>query len=463
MAEVLREPNYLEELLKILRSNVSAEELRDALFDYHENDIAEAIETLEPEERVHLYPLIGAELLADIFSYMDDKAVYFEELNVSEAAAVISEMDADDATEALGELEEQKKWEIVRLLSKDTRREIKLLESYEDEEIGSRMTTNCIIIRNDLSIRQAMRELVRQAGDNDNITTLYVEDENGVFYGAIDLPDLIIARDYMDLDDLISTSYPYVTDHELISECIERIREYEEASIPVLSNQGKILGILTSQEILEAVDDELGEDYAKLAGLSEEEDVKATTLDGIKKRIPWLIILLFLGMMVSSVVGIFENLVSLLPVLLCFQSLILGMAGNVGTQSLAVTIRVLMDESLTTKEKITHVGKELKIGVGNGLILGSVAVVLIGLYIHFFKSYPLTQALMISGCVGGSLLIAMACSSLVGTLIPMVFNRLNIDPAVASGPLITTVNDLIAVVTYYGLSWILLIETIHLA
>ena len=181
-------------------------------------------------------------------------------------------------------------------------------------------------------------------------------------------------------------------------------------------------------------------------------------IQSMKKRLPWLIILLFLGMAVSSVVGLFENVVAVLPVVICFQSLVLDMAGNVGTQSLAVTIRVLMDENLTGKQKFQLVVKEVKTGSLNGVLLGVMALLCLGVYVHFFKGYTWMGAFGISGCVGVSLLVAMAISSAVGTVIPMFFHKIKVDPAVASGPLITTVNDLVAVVTYYGMAWLLLIR-----
>lgn len=252
-------------------------------------------------------------------------------------------------------------------------------------------------------------------------------------------------------------------DHEQISDCIEQIKDYAEDSIPVLRDDGHIVGIITAQDIVEVVDDEMGEDYAKLAGLTAEEDLDETTIDSMKKRLPWLIILLFLGMGVSSVVGAFETVVAIIPIVMCFQSLILDMAGNVGTQSLAVTIRVLMDENLSTKQKVTLVIKEMRVGLLNGLFLGIMALLFIGLYVYFFKHYALRAAFMVSGCVGVSLVGAMVVSSLVGTLVPIFFKKIHVDPAVASGPLITTINDLVAIVVYYGLVWIVLIELFPIA
>ena len=286
--------------------------------------------------------------------------------------------------------------------------------------------------------------------------------ESQKFYGAIDLKDLIIARQDKSLEDLVATSYPYVYAEEDIDDCIEELKAYSEDSIPVLDNDNRLLGVITSSNIIDLVDDEMGEDYAMLAGLTAEEDLKEPLKESMKKRMPWLIVLLGLGMVVSSVVGVFENVVTQL-IIMAFQSLILDMAGNVGTQSLAVTIRVLMDESLTGKQKLELVFKEMRIGLCNGALLGILSFVLIGLYIYLFKGKTLLFAYAVSGCIGVALLLAMLISSAVGTCIPLFFKKVGVDPAVASGPLITTVNDLVAVVTYYGLGWVFLIGILHLA
>ena len=453
---------YVEELIAIIRGNLSREELIDRLFDYHDNDIAEALELLTPEERKRLYSAMGAERVAEIFAYLDDGDIYLKELSLKQQAKVISEMDSDDAVDILEEVDDDTKCKILGMLDKEASEDVRLLLSYDEDEIGSYMTTNFILIHNDLTVREAMRELVRQAGENDNISTIYVVDRQEQYYGAIELQDLIIAREHVELEDLISRSYPFVMDHEKISDCIEKIKDYAEDSIPVLLEDRSIGGIITAQDIVEVVDDEMGDDYAKLAGLTAEEDLNETTGESIRKRLPWLVILLFLGMVVSAVVGVFESVVAVLPIVMCFQSLILDMAGNVGTQSLAVTIRVLMDENLTTGQKVKLMFKEMKIGFFNGAILAVMALVFLGAYIHLFKGFTLGYSLMISACVGVSLVGAMVVSSLVGTLTPIFFKKVGVDPAVASGPLITTINDLVAIVVYYGLVAVVLIDIVHL-
>lgn len=460
--EVLKEPVFSEKIVKIIQLSSSMEEMKEQLRDYHDNDIAQSLALLNRAERNLLYSAIDAKWLADIISYIDDPAAYIEEIGINKLAEIINEMDADDAVDLWEDIDESVKVKLRPMIDDETKTEIHLIRSYDEDEIGSLITTNYICIRQDLTIRQAMHELVQQAGENDNITTIYVTDHKKCFCGAIDLKDLIIARDNVALDTLISYSYPYLMDHEKISESIEKIKDYAEDSLPVLDKDKKIIGILTAQDVIEAVDDELGEDYAKLAGLAAEEDLNETTKESMKKRLPWLVILLFLGMGVSTVVGAFENIVAVLPVIICFQSLILDMAGNVGTQSLAVTIRVLMDENLSSKDKLRLTFKEMKIGFCNGGLLGILALICLGAYITLFKGYPLSTALFISGCVGISLLVAIIISSLVGTLVPIFFHKIKVDPAVASGPLITTINDLVAVVTYYGLAWILLIQTLKI-
>ncbi len=453
---------YAEEIVALIRQPMSDAELLEKLENYHENDIAEALELLTKNERKNLYKILGADRTSEIFSYLEDAKVYLKELGIEDAAKIVESMDSDDAVDVLEDIDQEFQEKLVSLMDADSSRDIHLIQSYDDEEIGSRMTTNFIRINHSLSVKQAMKELIRQAEENDNIDTIYVCRKDGTFYGAIDLKDLIIAREGTDLQSLISEAYPFVRDHEKLSDCLEKIKGYAEDSIPVLNEENHILGVITSQDIIEAVDEVMGEDYARLAGLLAEEDLQESLADSMKKRLPWLGALLLLGMIVSSVVGMFEHVVMHLAIIVCFQSLILDMAGNVGTQSLAVTIRVLMDEQLRASQKIQLIIKELRIGLCNGLLLGVLSFLFIGLYIWGVKSYAVQVAFAVSGCVGLALVTAMVISSVVGTIVPMLFHKIHIDPAVASGPLITTVNDLVAVLSYYGLAWLLLIRVMGL-
>lgn len=447
----------LNGLLRLLSEGGSDQAIRDFLDDFHDNDIAEALTQVDEEARKRVYRILGYEGTAEVLPYMDNASDYLEELSPQQAAAVLGSMDADDAVDVLEDIDsEDKREELIALMDDESSEDIRLIVSFDESQVGHMMTTNYVTVPATATIKEAMRSLIDQAHENDNINTIYATDPQGRYAGAIELKDLIVAREGTPLDDLIAKGYPSVYAQARIDDVMDQLRNYAEDSIPVLNQRDEIIGVITATDIIEAVDDALGEDYAKLAGLTAEEDLHERLPASMKKRLPWLLLLLGLGMIVSSVVGVFEAVVAQVAIVVSFQSLILDMAGNVGTQSLAVTIRVLMDENISGREKLLFVGKEMRVGAVNGLLLGGLSFVFVGGYLSLAKGYALADALRIAACVGAALVLAMVISSAVGTLIPMFFHRLKVDPAVASGPLITTVNDLVAVVSYYGLAAILL-------
>ena len=273
---VARKPDYENEIISIIRSTASPRTIQSQLDDYHSNDIAEVIEDLAPQERKKLYRVCNVSMLAEIFEYLEEDAAgqYLQEMDLQKAAAVTAELETDTASHVLRLIDKERRALIIDMLPADIRKEIRMIASFDEDEIGSKMTTNCIIIRENLTVKQAMNELVRQAEDNDNISTLFVVDESGTYYGAIDLKELITARNSVPLEQLISTSFPYVYAHELIDDCIEKLKDYSEDLIPVLDNSNQLLGVITAAGMIEVVDDEMGEDYAKFAGLTAEEDLQ---------------------------------------------------------------------------------------------------------------------------------------------------------------------------------------------
>lgn len=449
--------NYGEELLSVIRNpSYSNEEIADILADYHESDIADVLPELTDEERERLLKILDLNKVSDIFSYLDNPDEVIDTLPTEKVADIIENMDADDAVDVLDELEEDKKQEIIKLLDDDAKEDINLITSYDEDRVGSKMTTNFVYVEYTDSIKHAMTSVLAQAKENDNISTIYAVDDKNVYYGAIQLRDLVIARANQPLEDIIATSYPFLYATESIDKCLEDLKTYEEDSIPVLDENKKLIGVITSSDVVKAVDDEIQEDYAKLAGLTEAEDLKEPLWKSFKKRAPWLLALLFLGLLVSSVTGIFENVIAALPFIVFYQSLILDMGGNVGTQCLAVAIRMISKDGETTKEKFKYIRKEFLIGVLNGVILGVLSVLIIGGYMAVIKHFGVAKSFHVSACIGGALAIAILISSLTGTVIPIILKKLKIDPAAASGPLITTINDLVCVITYYGFAWLFL-------
>ena len=456
-----QERDYSAQILGIIRGSGNDDEIKAQLQEYHENDIASVFEELTPEERERLLEILGSEIMSDVVSFLDDAGEYLSEIDADDAAEIIEQMDADDALEALEELDEETRSEIFELIEDDEiKEEIELINSYEDNEFGSRMSTNFIAVKRDQTIKETMKTLVREAAENDNIYTIFVVNEDDSFYGVIDLKDLIVARSNVELETLIYNNFPFVYDKDSISDNIEHLRGYSENMIPVLSSENNaLLGVITSTDIIELVDEEISDDYAKLAAMTSEQEPDESLFESMKKRVPWLIALLFMGLVVSAVVGVFEGVVDALPMIVSFQSLILGMAGNVGTQSLAVTVRALGNsEDNSLKNQFFTILKEIRVALLNGLVLGTISFVIVSAYLFVFASYDATFVFSAAGCVGLAMCFAMAISGLTGAAVPICLYRFGVDPAVASGPLITTINDLVAVLSYYGLAWALLLN-----
>lgn len=452
---------YAVQILGSIRADNSDDTLCQMLKEYHEKDIANVFEELTVQERKRLYRILGSEFVSEIVAFLDDAGEYLAEMDADEAADIIEQMDADDAAEVLDELDEETRDEIFGLIEDiEIKEDIELIDSYEDSEFGSRMSTNFIAVKRNQTIKETMRTLVSEAAENDNIYTIFVVDEDESFYGVIDLKDLIVARSNIDLESLICTTFPFVYDRDNVSDNIERLRGYSENMIPVLSSKNReLLGVITATDIVEIVDEERGDDYAKMAALTAEPESDETLFASMKKRVPWLIALLFMGLIVSAVVGLFEGVVDALPMIVSFQSLILGMAGNVGTQSLAVTVRALgSGEECSFKEQFVTVLKEVRVALLNGAVLGLISFLIVGAYLFIFASYRASFVFSAAGCVGLAMCFAMTISGFTGAAIPITLYRRGVDPAVASGPLITTINDLVAVVSYYGLAWALLLN-----
>ena len=449
----------------ILSKDLSNEEIEEKLADYHESDIADALEGVEKEDRLRIYSIIGIEKTAEIFAFYENAENYIEELNPEMAADVLEKMDADEALDVLNELEDEDKSEIIELMEDESKEAVQLIDAYDESMIGSYMTNNFIVIKNNLNIKQAMTEMVNEAGEHDNIYTIYVTDKDDKYCGAIDLKDLITARKDDALEDLIMASYPSFYDDELMSECIVKLRDYNETSIPILNHKNNIIGVITNDILLDATEEELVEDYSKLAGLSDAEELDESIFTSIKKRIPWLVVLLFLGLFVSTVVGAFEGVIATLPVMVFFQSMILDMSGNSGTQSLAVTIRNITSETLDDKKKRRkNILKEILVGFLDGLLVGFVAFIFVTVYLTIKKpeivsgsGFSFLNCIKVASIIGTSMVVAMTIAGLMGSTVPLILKKMHIDPAVASGPFITTINDIIAVSIYYSLTYLFFI------
>ena len=456
------ERNYQEEIKAIIDSNLSDDEKRNQLLQYHESDIADLLDDMELDERNELLRILGSEAAGDVLLHTEDIADVVEDLTPAQAADIIEQMDADDAIDVLEELDEDKKDEIVSLMDKEAVSDIQDIIKYDEDMIGYEMTNNYITISTDDTVKSAMKKVISQASDNDNVTNIYVLDEGEHLIGVVELRDLIIARANSDISSIIKTNYPSFKATTKIEDCINDLKEYKMDTYPIVDDNNVFLGVITQDDVTDISNAEIQEDYAKLAGLTEEEDMDESVFLSVRKRIPWLFILLVLGLIQAFTMSGFEAVVATLPIIVFFQTLVLDMAGNSGTQSLAVTIRLIAEGDVSRKDVLKAIFKEVRVGVLNGLILGLLSFSFVLVYLVLTKNgvvvdstYSIHKALKGAGIVGFALLAGVTVSSLIGTVVPLFFLKVHIDPAVASGPFITTINDITALVIYYGLAAIL--------
>jgi len=260
--EIMDERYYAQEIFDLVRKTPDKKKLANALSYYHDNDIASALSYLTPKERKHLYDSIGIENTSRVFAYLDeDVDKYFAELEADQAADIIEEMDADDAVDILEGLTDSKAKEIIGLMEPEAKEDIELINSYADNQFGSLMTTNFIAVKTGLTLKETMSSLVEQAKENDNIGTIYLINENDTLHGAIDLRDLLTAKNEEELEETVITSYPYVYADQIINtETLDELIDYDEDSIPVLSEKtNEVLGVITAQDLAEISFEELDE------------------------------------------------------------------------------------------------------------------------------------------------------------------------------------------------------------
>ena len=450
------------DILELIRNQeLTNEELIQALSQYHESDIADVLPLLSEEEKKVFFEKLSNEELGELLTYVDSPEEYIEELDPSKAADIVETMDADDAVDVLEDVDEDVLQDILEEMEEEQREDIELIHKFEDDEIGSKITTNYITIKKNFSIKEAMRTLVSEAPENDNINNLFVLDEDGTYYGTIILKDLIIAREGTSLLDITKTNYPTLYAHDKVEDVINEIKDIDLDIIPVLAENDTIMGVITSQDIIETVGEELVEDYVKFAAVDEEADVDDTLLQSVKRRVPWLAMLLVLDILTSSVLSGFSHIFTIVPALVLFQSWILDSSGNAGTQSLALTIRAITNDDLTRETFMKRMVKELLTGLLDGLLVGAAGFLISFLFLLITKNpvvgdtVEIGNQLTAAGIVGIALQCAIPITSLAGLFIPIIFKKIHIDPAVASGPLITTLSDMCGVAIYYAMAMIL--------
>lgn len=422
--------------------------LQQYLEETHGYDLAQAFLSLDQEERDFLYSVISNEQLAEIVSYLapEDAVDVLSDFDINRQKDVIWEMEPDDAVDLIQEFETAEQEELLESLS--DLEEVKTLIEYEDDETGSAMTTRVITLTPDIDIKTATKLVIKEAPDVETINSLFVVDEGNHYLGVIRLKDLLRAKPPLGIADLIEEG-PFVYDTDSIMKTVQAINNYDAYEMPVCNENHLLLGMITLDDALDRYEEEAQEDFERLAALPE--TIQAHPFKMAMHRLPWLVLLLFVSIPVSLITSLFQEVITTIAVIVIFQPLISGSAGNVATQTLAVTLRMYQTgEKGITKSLL----KEVLTGFFNAVAIGSLSFGIT----YFFSSVtgqfePVTMAMIVSI----SLATAVLFAPVIAILIPTLLQLFKQDPAVASGPLMTTLIDITTVFVYFGLSTLMLL------
>lgn len=447
MVENMPEVELLFEELKDLLQEEDTGKFREKFLEIHPYDQAMFFREQEYEDRVKIYTYLSPLEMSDIMEYidLDETEKFITEMDPRFATMVFAEMAVDDAVDILKELTKDEVASFLTIMEKSAADEIKALLHYEEKTAGSIMTTEFVSILKTQTAKETLKQMKEKAPDAETIYYTYVLDDQKRLVGVLSLRDLIIADDDDIVEDIMSESVVSVSVGRDQEEIAHMMRDYDFLALPVVDFQNHLLGIITVDDILDVMDEEATDDYAKFAALSGTgtKDRDSNPIQSAKKRLPWLIILLFLGMITASLIGSFEETLEQVPIVAIFIPLIAGMAGNAGTQSLAVAVRGIAVGNYGTEKRLKLILKEIT----TGLFVGGACGIVVTLIIYFWKGNFFLGVL-----VGVAILATLTVATLSGAIIPLVMERLNIDPAVASGPFITTLNDITSVLIYFGMA-----------
>ena len=449
---------YVEEIIEHIRTKDIAK-IRDIFSSYHPYDLSQTIIEMESDDRNLLFSMLEGKAFGPIIAYIDHQVVlsFFEDLKPRYIVNIIQELDIDDAVDLMKSLPESDQTAYLKLMDKAHREMIQSLIHYEEDTAGAMMTTEYIEIDIDDTVESAMKKLIKQSEEAETISTLYVTDNKNVLIGTLSLREIIIARKGQMIKNIMNERLITCTTMMDQEDVAEIFKDYDFTVLPVVDHQHKMLGIITIDDIVDVIEEAATEDYGLLAGVRDIEiDAETETVwKSARKRLPWLLVLSVLGFLTSTIISQFEGTLEEIPSIALFLPMILGMAGNTGTQSLAVTIRGLINEDFSSKRNIRkHLIREVGTGILNGLIIGVILFFITWLFLTLNQT---NNAFLITQTVSLAIVISLTVATFAGALIPIVIHALGIDPAIASGPFVTMVVDILGITVYFSIATLLLI------
>ncbi|QTE21296.1 magnesium transporter [Polaribacter cellanae] len=440
---------FLDNLTELIASK--NDKKISALFaEVHFADIAEVLDELDFDEAIYIIKLLDSEKTSEILTELDEdtREKILENLSAREIADEIGEMDTDDAADIIGELSEERQRRVINALEDDDlAADIKELLSYDDNTAGALMAKELVKVYETWTVAGCMRRIRGQAKEVTRVHSIYVVDKEEKLVGRLSLKDLITSKSDQKIADILKPKVDAVNVHEDDEEVAKIMAKYDLEAIPVVDDNNVLLGRITIDDIVDVIRDEADKDYQMAAGFSQDVEVNDTIWELTKARLPWLILALFGGFISVSVLGSFDSAMVKYKELFFFTPLIAAMAGNVGVQSSAIIVQGLANDSLKGS-LFRRLLKEILQGLLNGFVLAAL-LMSAGM---LFLGFPLDLGIT----VAASLISVIVIASIIGTFIPIILAKRGIDPALATGPFITTSNDILGILIYFSIAKLVL-------
>ncbi|HAA34353.1 MAG TPA: magnesium transporter [Firmicutes bacterium] len=425
--------------------------LRQVKEGMHPSDLVDLVDELTDAQKKELFELLSDEEAALIIQEMEefDQVSLIRLLTGHRASAILKEMAVDDAADLLRELPPELTRELLSLIEEEAE-EIRGLLKYREDTAGGIMTTDFISLPEDIPVEEAIIRLREVAPEAEIIYYVYVVDEQTRLSGVLSLRDLIAAQDGTLLREIMYRnviSVPTDMDQEEVARVVAR---YDLLAVPVVDEEQRLLGIITVDDIIDVIEEEATEDIYRLAGTGEVEGVnilEASVFGLARRRFPWLVISLLGGLLSGSVIGVFEATLQSIVLLAVFIPVIMGMGGNVGTQSSTLFVRGLATGEIKSRDVWSYLFREVKVGLAMGLANG-VIIALAGFLWTGIPALGLPNGLIIGLAVGLAMFLTITLAAIIGTMVPAIFNYYGVDPAISAGPFVTTIQDVIGLLNY---------------
>lgn len=437
-----------EEYVKNLRQELESKDsdLSQIFNEIHAADIAEILTYFTIDEVQSLLEPIKKDLLSSILTYLDESLLneFLELLSSVEIAELVSEsMDTDDAVDIISLLSEEKKHDVLSHVDDlNLAKDLADLLTHAEGTAGALMATELVKVNQNWTVLKCVREMRRQAEGIDVVHAVYVVDDNDILLGSLSLKKLLTTSTETEISEIFEKSIHSVTSTSEDAEIAKIMKKYDLFVVPVVDEIGRLLGRITLDDAVDIIQEEADSNYQLISGLSDEVSNEDGLFQTTKARLPWLLIGLLGGVLTSTVISENESEITLIPQIVFFIPLIAAMGGNVGVQSSAIVVQALANSTLQ-KNIWQRLARELGVGLFNGLIC---SLVIVG------YSWAIGQGLLFATAVGSSLLAVVLFASLFGTAIPWILNKYNIDPALATGPFITTTNDVLGLSIYFAIA-----------